>query len=363
MSILLIIDTYGLNACHQVGQNDAAGNAVDTANTSTKTQGQVNLCWAYSAVAMIESRYKIKTGVEIDLSEEAIGFFHLAEQIKETMDKNLSTGKITRKFDVIYAESGYMTGGRQAAAGSRGALELIERWGLVPESLWKIKFDEYSHVESYQKSINSEFIQLQNDLLGKQSVVQYNQVFSMLTRDAFPSVPPVDGFDNGSGYMNSVQYAKDVIGFKASDYESVSFMKANGSEMLHSLERVKRSLANGLAVGIGISMPSNDEPVSRISGTRFLGIGSTYLIEGGHAMVITDFRNSGGSFGKSADVESEVAKPIDSGFQLRLKNSWGSQSGYNEFGEKVSTGYYDMDVGYIYDTLASGGFVAFTFAK
>ena len=47
--------------------------AVFPDNTSIKSQGKIDFCWAYAAVGMIDADLKKRTGREIDLSEEAIG--------------------------------------------------------------------------------------------------------------------------------------------------------------------------------------------------------------------------------------------------------------------------------------------------
>jgi hypothetical protein len=106
-----------------------------------------------------------------------------------------------------------------------------------------------------------------------------------------------------------------------------------------------------------------DQRENRILGTHFRGYGRKMALDGAHAMVITDFRNKGGTFGKAEEVQKEVSKSIESEFQLRLKNSWGSQSGINEFGTAVKTGYYDMDYLYLEDVVKSGGLLLFTFSK
>ena len=38
-------------------------------------------------------------------------------------------------------------------------------------------------------------------------------------------------------------------------------------------------------------------------------------------------------------------------------------TGINEFGQLVQTGYYDMDIMYLIDTLKSSGFMVFTFPR
>jgi hypothetical protein len=325
---------------------DADTEAVFTANTPIKSQGQIGFCWAYAAVAMIESDYKKRTGRDLDLSEEAIGFFHFTEQLKANMDYNLKTNS-----KGLQLQDGGFIHGTSNQVGSKAAFALIERWGLIPESQWSEKFD--ANVSKSMKSIKSGFDALQQQITGKQTSVQFNQIFPILTKEAFGSLPPVDGFNNGSGTMNAVKYAREVIGFRASNYEDVFIHRGNAQIIDATLERVKKTLAAGNVVGITISMPDEVHAQRRLMGSRFSGYSQPFGLYGAHAMVITDFKNPQGSFGPAADVAAEVEKKLARGFQFRLKNSWGSSTGVNEFGQTVPSGYYDMDMEYITDVLAS----------
>ena len=359
------------SACKEGKQtSDSEASAVDTANTTIKSQGAIAFCWSYAAVAMIESDYKKRTGREIDLSEEAIGFFHFAEQLKAQMDWNLRMNQKT--FEL--GEVGWING-MSKRVGSKDAFSLIERWGLIPESQWKIKFEDELDTKKARDSIKENFLALQEKIRSKQTSVQMNQIFEILTKEAFASVPPVDGFNNGSGQMNAVQYARNVIGFRPGAFQDVSLNINEPTTVVSTLQRVKQTLADGNVVGISISMPKGLDWVQRIQGTRFVGLGKPFVLKGGHVMVVTDFKNSGGVFGPVADVGEEVSKEIEPGLVFRLKNSWGSQTGRNEFGQVVKTGFYDMDIMYIVDVLKSTypndppdpnkvpvpGFVTFTF--
>jgi hypothetical protein len=347
-----------MSACQQGTKTTESGaSAVDIPNTSVKSQGVIGYCWAYAAVAMIESDYKKRTGRDIDISEEAIGFFHFAEQLKATMDRNLKTN---RKDFLLY-QGGFING-TSNAMGSKDAFALIERWGLIPESQWTEKFETEIDRDVALDSIKENFLALQEKIRGKQTVVQMNQIFEILTDGAFTKVPPVDGFNNGSGQMNSVQYARNVVGFRPNAYQDVWIDRSNAASQLESsLQRVKQTLAAGNVVGLTISMPSTETWFQRIQGTRFVGLNQPFALKGAHAMVITDFKNSGGVFGPMPNVGEEVKKPIELELQFKLKNSWGSQAGVNEFGRVIQTGFYDMDLMYMTDVLKSGGYVAFTF--
>lgn len=363
----LLLSTACMNGGKQ-GQSDTS--TVDTANTSIKSQGVIGYCWSYAAVAMIESDFKKRTGRDVDLSEEALGFFHFAEQLKAAMDDNLKFNKT----DFTLTQGGFINGTRKEL-GSKDAFALVERWGLIPESQWSVKFEDRIDTAIALDSIKENFLELQAKIQGKQTSVQLNQIFEILTDGAFPSLPPVDGFDNGSGQMNAVQYARNVIGFRPGAFEDVWIDARNAkTELEGTLQRVKKTLADGNVVGISISMPSNSDWRQRIQGSRFLGFGREFALDGAHAMVITDFKNAGGAYGPVPNASEEVAKSIDSSLQFRLKNSWGSTTGINEFGQVIQTGFYDLDMAYVVDVLRSKyydkdgkfagyGFIGFTFPR
>lgn len=356
--ILAASSFFASTACRQGTQTtESDASAVNIPNTSVKSQGVIGYCWAYAAVAMIESDFKKRTGRDIDLSEEAVGFFHFAEQLKAKMDDNLRKNK--KDFSLI--EGGFING-TSNALGSKDAFALIERWGLIPESQWTEKFETQIDKDFAIESIKENFLALQEKIRGKQTAVQMNQIFEVLTDGAFTRIPPVDGFNNGSGQMNAVQYARNVVGFRPNAYQDV-WISANYafSSLDSTLQRVKKTLGDGNVVGLSISMPADSVWNQRIQGTRFVGLNQPFKLEGGHAMVITDFKNPGGVFGPMPNVGAEVTKAIDSGLQFKLKNSWGSQTGRNEFGQVIQSGFYDMDLTYITDVLKSGGWIGFTF--
>ncbi|MEI8026994.1 MAG: C1 family peptidase [Pseudomonadota bacterium] len=342
--------------CRPAIQSDSQPQTFETPNTEIKNQGRIGFCWAYAAIAMIESDYKRRTGKDIDLSEESLGFFLLAEYIKQGGDQFLRTALSLPTTQPKIEEGSSIP----------EAFSLIARWGLIPESQWSVKFDTDSEVNQAKDSIAGEWRQKVEALrINGSNAVPFDDVVSILTKKAFRTPPPFQSFDNGSGAMSAIRYAREVIGFNPNNYEFVTIDGAAGSSAFSSnIQRIKEVLSRGGVVGIELSMPASDpSSASRIQGKRFIGMGMPFKIDGAHAMVITDFKNSNGNFGKSLNPMEEVAKPLEPGMQFQLKNSWGSQSGFNEFGAQVQTGYYEMDVMYLLDILQSGGIFRLTFPR
>lgn len=346
ISLSLIV----LSSCFNARQEDvSSGKFVNIDQTPIKDQGDVGFCWAYTAIAMIEADYLAKTGQSIDLSEEALGYFLIAHQFEGYVNCALKYGDCS---DWDFGEGGIA--GSSSTTGydfhPKFAGDLIERWGLIPESIWTTKFNYQNN--SFQKLypiVQIEIEKLVEELkISGQNTVQMNQIFDVMNRKLFHSTPPVDGFDNGSGQMNAVQYAKNVIGFTKAGFRTSSFNRGFPLKTV-DIKDVLTSLRQGKSVGIGISTPENLS--ERLKGRVFEGAGSSYKVGGGHAMLITDFKNANSLYGDLGETVEQVFEGGNLDSRFKLKNSWGD--GVNEFGSQVQAGYYEMDFQYIADTLVS----------
>lgn len=49
--------------------------------TNVKDQAFLNYCWAYSNIGLLESNLIKKASIDIDLNEEALGFYRMAEEL------------------------------------------------------------------------------------------------------------------------------------------------------------------------------------------------------------------------------------------------------------------------------------------
>ena len=108
--------------------------------STLKHQGDIGLCWSYATVALIESDYLIRTGKEVDLSEEMLGFFRLAHNIKDYVGCNIwAKNEGVKPEDAKCPEledDGY-AGANPVSPNEyyyQFAGDLIGRWGIVPES-------------------------------------------------------------------------------------------------------------------------------------------------------------------------------------------------------------------------------------
>lgn len=78
------------------------------AQTPLKDQGETPFCWAYAAVALLEQQHLATTGRELDLSEDYLAAVSYVEQLRRGLP---------------------LSGGQEVF----GALDLVDRYGLVPE--------------------------------------------------------------------------------------------------------------------------------------------------------------------------------------------------------------------------------------
>jgi hypothetical protein len=79
---------------------------------------------------------------------------------------------------------------------------------------------------------------------------------------------------------------------------------------------------------------------------------SLIKINGGHAVLMTDFVNQGGVEGAIGGdlLQEEIARSPEELAYVKFKNSWGAGLTVNEFGQTVRSandGYYRMDLGYL----------------
>ena len=122
-----------------------------------------------------------------------------------------------------------------------------------------------------------------------------NQIFRLSQNNTlFESSPPFDGFDNGSGYMDSVKYARNVIGFDSRLMRIADIPNNNFAALDQGVRQVIEHLAKGKPVGIVTSLLAG-----QLWGNYFQGRLQAGTLSGGHAMIITDIKNPGSSYGYS----------------------------------------------------------------
>jgi Papain family cysteine protease len=307
--------------------------SVDIGQTPVKSQGRVGFCWAYATIGFLESLMVKKTGVSVDLSEEALGFYRMAEELYAISRKYEATDladedKISRiVFEGLEGWDVTFNPAYNPNLPVRNALQLIEAYGAVPESAWSFKFTSDEQLEAFTKVVFSSFADLMR--VNGRGQVTREMVFGLLAKQgAYGSRPP-EQFTylspNGSSRtVSAVNFVSDIIGFSKDDYTYLIPDAQIGYSQLVSA--MKLSLARGL--NIPFSYAIFKDQFNRWDASYAVLSPSTQPIEivGGHAVLVTDFVNNGGRPGSiSPDALSrELAKSPDDLQYVVIKNSWGT---------------------------------------
>ncbi len=108
--------------------------------SNVRAQGDVSFCWAYSTTAMLETLHKTRTNQQVILSPEALGFYHYLNLLKAYIANSSSDDSIRAMAKAI--ELGTNEGNWFNDDVVMGALSLLNRYGVVPESAFAVKFRE-----------------------------------------------------------------------------------------------------------------------------------------------------------------------------------------------------------------------------
>ncbi len=349
-SALLSLNLLAACGSNQAGQapNQSNIDSVNIEQTPIENQRAIGLCWAYATVALVESNHKVThNNASINLSEEALGFYRMAETFAAVSNAAANVDEIVEYLKLDSFEGGLVKSTKAEESVVPDALQLIQKYGLVPESQWNIKFTNSQATKTFVTKIKSRFLSyIQTKSDGIKSTPEQIIQHVMISPDTFKSAPPTQFNYNGT-LISATGFAREKLGFKTEQFEALS---ADNEVQLDSLiAAVKRALARGLSVPIGF--PVNFDRLHRGS---FSGKGanvsnpSDFLREGGHAVLITDFVNNNGVKGaiSATELGAEIQKPSSELDFFVIKNSWGLAAQNNESGSIVSgsaDGYYTMD--------------------
>jgi len=339
---------------------------VEIPQTSIKNQFAMGLCWSYAALALIESNHKIRTGSELDLSEEALGYvrmrMELADVARKYRNGDMPMEEITKWLDGKSLEGWFVRS--PDSSPTLDAMELIDKYGLVPENAWSTKFHSRDEIQMLKRAISDAF----QVLLSSSAPISDSNLDAVMTADgAFHAAPPQAFIFEGKQFSPQT-FARQYLKFQSKDYVLLSARSAADSRSL--INATKKAMAAGFSIPVsfGVSMKNlksgffsaKDFEIRELDTNPEI-LSEIISLNGGHAVVATDFVNKGGREGALPQDEllREVAKPADELAYLKLKNSWGAHSSTTENGEDVRSsndGYYRMDYAYIKAVAAKGKF-------
>lgn len=346
MSVLLLgCGSQGHSKLNQQ-QYSSSIDSVNIEQSPVEDQMKIGFCWAYATVALVESQYKMRSHKDINLSEEALGFYRMAEGLHLLANESPQASLIQN----LQAEDleGWII---KNDTPMPDAMTLVEKYGLVPESVWTFKFTSRTQTDRIKLAIKKAFLQLvRSQPAGKVPTIAEVISHVMTAPGAFPSAPPTSFVFQGQSY-SSTAFATQALDFHSSDYEVVI---ANGfADYDKIVAATKRALVRGLSVPLGY--PVN---FSRLQNGVFSGQSvdvsnpKNFMREGGHAVLITDFVNKGGKPGAltQSQLEAEIKKTSSELDYFVFKNSWGKGARSNEGGLAVNgseSGYYAIDQAYL----------------
>ena len=326
---------------------------VEVPQTAVKAQNRIGFCWSYATMGFLESIMLKKTGQSVDLSEEALGFYRMAEELtalsKETEATDLATAdKVEKKvFEGLEGWDLTFNPAYNPGFKARSSLQLVKDYGVVPENVWSYKFLSDEQNAHFFQTVFTSFSQLMQTH-GRGNVTQ-EMIYDLLaSQGAYGSRPPSDFdyvFPNGQHRKVTAQeFATEIIGFSPDDYTYMIPDQQIGYNKIVSA--MKLSLARGIDVPLSYTIYTGSENRWDASfSTKDLDVNNLKL-DGGHAVLITDFVNKNGMPGAvpNATLQAELAKPASELDFVVIKNSWDTsvQSPVLRL-----PGYFTMDQGYL----------------
>jgi hypothetical protein len=364
----------------------AKGAVVSIPQSPVKDKKFIGFCWAYATTDFLESEFiKANQGRSLDLSEEALGFFRIAEQLHEMVREAASAEAVVAEVSCERLQG--LTVLAREGSSSRGGLDLAEVYGVIPEDVYSVKFvTDQDRTETFlgmkerlaalvsEKPLGAITI---DDIMDK---VIVRPEGSATRPSRYRSRPP-ERFEHAGRTFTSAKdfYASYVRGAgtplvrvpltKRTDYPKFAWL-------------VKHALAMHVSVPFGFGVDRNHlfdgDGYVTFTGKKSHGMADAYgpkadplkgpecspkimseYAQGAHAVLITDFVNEGGSEGALPDiaaVEREVSRPANELAYVLVKNNWGVDTAGAE-GETSwlpsPDGYYRVDREYVQNSLAA----------
>lgn len=338
-------------ACGSKRSGQSSVTTVDIPQTPVRNQQSTGFCWAYATAGMIES-WSLKSHRTLNISEEALTFFRMAEELLYVSNDAVLRNKIIDAtamsdalIDEVFVEG--LQGGEALYVNTLpgkqrtlSGLEIFEKYGAWPEEAWPTKITNSRPVIAGIASRFKEFLgQTRNDNHAHSIQEIFDHVMvapASSPNSGYVSVPPANFIFQGAATTPKIFWQS--INFDVSQYESV-ILSSDTVQFNQTIQRIKQALANGLTVPL--EFPSIG---SHLSGSDFKVIaGRPFEVSGlsGHVVVITDWVNVGGRPGAVSPEElasSLMAGPESLNYFV-MKNSWGTDS---DTTASIPSGHYSV---------------------
>ncbi len=343
---IMLVAIVSLTACGRGSQPTSSSvETVDIAQTGVKDQGAFQNCWAYASTGLIESMYKMRTSRDIDLSEEALLFYRIAGHLLLLTQENPTHAKLKEAMAPISANDFQNFAVTSYGDEPNSAMTIIEKFGVVPESVWSMKVSSSTEVFAMIDAIKEALLSL--SLVKGNTPITVEEILMqvMVAPGGFPSMPP-SNFQFDGKLVSSQEFATSILNFDPKGMVSLAASDASGYERL--IRGVKLALARG--INVPIEFPEDRTRLNDYTYGDERGRGD-FIFHGRHVVLVTDFVNKGGKLGYvPLDVlNAEVSRPGADLDYLYAKNSWGISTTTNPNNGRgvLEPGYYRLDQSYL----------------
>ena len=342
----------GLSGCGR-SVKPAKLHTVEVPQTPIKSQNKIGFCWSYATMGFLETLTLKKTGQTMDFSEEALGFYRMAEELRALSKKHpaseLADADMVSKKVFEGLEGWDMTFNPAYNPGFQGrnAMQLVQDYGVVPESAWSYKFLTEEQTDKFFAAVFTGFAGLMAQR-GQGNITQ-DMIFDLLaSQDAYGSRPPAEfDYTSAAGDTRKIaakDFVSQIIGFTPDDYTYMIPDQVINYDKI--VQAIKMTLARGLDVPLSYVIYAG--AINKWDASHSAKDLDPDHLEagGGHLVLITDFVNHGGRPGAVADdvLQAEMGKPASDLDFVVIKNSWDTRP---QSPVLRLPGYFTMDQSYL----------------
>ncbi len=377
-ALVLASATIGILAACKAQQNRSKTESVDVPVATEKKVKETGFRWAYGATDFLQAEHKKRTGEQVNLSEEALGFYRISENLSRIFKTNADS------VDAIDAVTCLGFYGLQSqtfgSSESLNGFELGAKYGVVTEEAYPTKFISMTQqTETFQGILERVKLLLSEKKPALISVEDIQQKIILRpdatksSRSAFNSVPP-SSFD----FLGKKWEAKEFFSKHLTDvtnpYKLMNF--SSPGEFGKMISLVKKTLASGYAVpfdlGVdrrlvsditghsiftGKTFVTNIPAVKKFKSVDSCSINQASFPQAYHSSLIVDFVNKGskeGSFESETQLAREVNKAGSELEYIKIRNQFGIDDLAGSAWPIPSDGHFLIDQEYLLASLKNG---------
>jgi hypothetical protein len=281
-----------------------------------RDQNSAGICWAYGLTAWVEWYALNKKNLRLDLSEEALVYFSIAEKLFDRAQSQ--SGKAATTFSSEVETGDPKTG-----------LMVIEKYGMIPEEFYGKKFRGKQDDLVY-RNVERDFPDF---LKNRKSPPTMEDIFTFLEEANHLGPRPRKSFRFGTPSTKTEEITRldllhKIIAFPYTE-KNTTEIKGN---FLGGVENIVMTLKKSLAQGVPILLAFSPD-WGNLFGSQDNFIfdfqsPNQQNLNGYHLVMVEDFINKGGKIGKISpnELKIETEKPPQELSFILAKNSWGRYS-------------------------------------